>query len=171
MSSGIDLVAELMAISARTAPKARGNDFIEVSMVKGDDVERLAEEMKEYGKEHGEYFIRNGNSLLQSEAVVLIGLKDSKSVGLNCGACGNEACKDLPAPTNRLFKGPHCALRQMDLGIALGSAVKTASMHNVDTRIMYSVGVVARRLGLTESDVVMGIPLAMTGKSVFFDRG
>ncbi len=79
-------------------------------------------------------------------------------------------CKDLPARTDRIFKGPHCALRQIDLGIALGSAVKTASMHNVDTRIMYSVGAIARKLGLTQSDVVMGIPLALTGKSVFFDR-
>ena len=41
------------------------------------------------------------------------------------------------------FKGPNCMLRLLDLGIALGSAVKTAQIHNVDNRIMYRAGVAA----------------------------
>ncbi len=56
------------------------------------------------------------------------------------------------------------------MGIALGSAVKTAGMLNVDNRIMYRAGVVARELGMIDADVVMGIPLAATGKSIYFDR-
>jgi uncharacterized ferredoxin-like protein len=57
-----------------------------------------------------------------------------------------------------------------DLGIALGSAVKTASIHNVDNRIMYRIGVVARKMGLMSSDTIIGVPLSATGKSPFFDR-
>jgi uncharacterized ferredoxin-like protein len=56
------------------------------------------------------------------------------------------------------------------MGIAIGSAVKVASMMNADNRIMYNAGVVARRLGLTDAGFVMGIPLAATGKSIYFDR-
>lgn len=58
----------------------------------------------------------------------------------------------------------------MNLGIALGSAVKTASMHNIDNRIMYSAGVAARRMGLVDWDVAMGVPLAIGAKNIFFDR-
>jgi uncharacterized ferredoxin-like protein len=56
------------------------------------------------------------------------------------------------------------------MGIALGSAVKTASMLNVDNRIMYRIGTVVRHTKLVDWDFVMGIPLAATGKNIFFDR-
>jgi uncharacterized ferredoxin-like protein len=56
------------------------------------------------------------------------------------------------------------------MGIALGSAVKTAGILNVDNRIMYRAGVVAREMDLIDADFVMGIPLSATGKSIYFDR-
>ncbi len=56
------------------------------------------------------------------------------------------------------------------MGIALGSAVKTASLLNADNRIMYRIGPVAREMGLVEADVVIGIPISATGKSIYFDR-
>jgi uncharacterized ferredoxin-like protein len=68
------------------------------------------------------------------------------------------------------FAGPICAFRMLDMGIALGSAVKTASMLNVDNRIMYRVGVVAREMKIVDWDFVMGIPMSVTGKSIYFDR-
>jgi len=40
----------------------------------------------------------------------------------------------------------------------------------VDNRIMYRIGVVARKMKLIEGDVVLGIPLSATGKNIFFDR-
>ncbi|MCL6650529.1 MAG: ferredoxin domain-containing protein [Chloroflexi bacterium] len=58
----------------------------------------------------------------------------------------------------------------MDLGIALGSAAKTASIFNADNRIMYRAGVAARRIGMMDADVVVGIPISATGKSIYFDR-
>jgi len=56
------------------------------------------------------------------------------------------------------------------MGIALGSAVKIAGLMNVDNRIMYRIGVVAREMKLVDADFVMGIPLSATGKSIYFDR-
>jgi len=58
----------------------------------------------------------------------------------------------------------------MDLGIALGSAVKMASELNVDNRIMYTVGAAAKDLQIMDADGMVGIPLSMTGKNIFFDR-
>ena len=59
-----------------------------------------------------------------------------------------------------------------DLGITLGSAVKTAQIHNVDNRIMYSSGVAAIDLGLLGKDrtVAYAIRLSVTGKNIFFSR-
>ena len=68
------------------------------------------------------------------------------------------------------FDGPQCAFRLMDMGIAIGSAVKTAGMMNVDNRIMYRAGVVARKMGLIDADFVMGIPLSVTGKNIYYVR-
>jgi uncharacterized ferredoxin-like protein len=163
-------VAELMAISARTAPKAIGQDFLAIEIVTGEDLQRLGEEMFAYGERSGKVnFDRDGQNVLDSEAVLLIGLKDANVLGLNCAACGEETCVE-PNTVETEFRGPNCALRLLDMGIAIGSAVKTASMLNVDNRIMYRIGVVAREMGLTDADFVMGIPLSATGKSIYFDR-
>jgi len=57
------------------------------------------------------------------------------------------------------------------LGIALGSAVKTAGVLNVDNRIMYRVGAAAMKLRmLPEATVIMGIPMSAKGKSIYYDR-
>ncbi|HEY75366.1 MAG TPA: hypothetical protein G4O00_04180 [Thermoflexia bacterium] len=166
----VKTVAELMAISARTAPKAAGRDFVVVEIVEGEDLRRLGEAMIAYGERTGRSnFDRDGQNVLDSEAVVLIGLKDADVLGLNCAACGSETCIE-PNTVEGEFQGPNCAMRILDMGIAIGSAVKTAAMLNVDNRVMYRAGVVARELGLIDADLVMGIPLSATGKSIYFDR-
>ena len=69
------------------------------------------------------------------------------------------------------FVGPNCIFKALDLGIALGSAAKTASIHNVDNRIMYRIGVAAKRMKiLPETSVIIGIPVSAKGKSIYFDR-
>jgi uncharacterized ferredoxin-like protein len=159
-----------MAISARTAPKAAGKDFVVTEIIVGDELQRLAEKMVEFGERTGKKdFDRDGANVRDSDALLLIGLKDAKAVGLNCGACGFDKCLK-PNTHEGEFKGPQCAYRLLDMGIAIGSAVKTASLLNVDNRIMYRVGVVAREMGLIDADFVMGIPLSATGKSIYFDR-
>lgn len=170
LSRSIRTVAELMAISARTAPKSAGQDFVVTKIIEGDDLKKLAEKMVEFGERTGKKnFDRDGANVRDSAAVLLIGIKNAKPVGLNCGACGFDKCLK-PNTHEGEFKGPQCAYRLLDMGIALGSAVKTASLLNVDNRIMYRVGVVAREMGLIDADFVMGIPLSATGKSIYFDR-
>ncbi|WP_165847766.1 ferredoxin domain-containing protein [Ammonifex thiophilus] len=161
-----------MALSARTAPKSRGEDYLVLRVLTGEEVVRLGEAMIDYGKKTGKKnFDRDGDNVKRSTAVLLIGLKDAKPLGLNCGACGWDSCQALSSPQEGPeFKGPHCFWRAVDLGIAVGSAVKTASLHNVDNRIMYRAGVVARQLGLIEADVVLAVPLSASGKNIYFDR-
>jgi uncharacterized ferredoxin-like protein len=173
LMEGLKVVAQLMAVSARTAPKSAGKDFVEIRILEGNDVQRLAEGMLRFGEEKGKKnFDRDGKNVGQSEVVVLIGLKGDRALGLNCGGCGYATCKELEEAKSfdGEFKGPHCAYRLLDMGIALGSAVKTAGLLNADNRIMYRIGAVARSMGLWDWDYVMGIPLSATGKSIYFDR-
>lgn len=164
------MVAELMTLAARTAPKAAGQDHVVVETLTGDEVRRLGLSMISYGKYKGiPGFERDGQNVVDSQAVVLIGIKEAGVMHLNCGACGSETCITVNTHEGE-FRGPSCALRLLDMGIAIGSAVKTASMLNADNRVMYRVGVCARRLGQIDADFVMGIPLSATGKSIYFDR-
>jgi uncharacterized ferredoxin-like protein len=170
---GIDLVADLMAISANTAPKGKGKNYVKTKIVKGADLKRLGRAMEEYSKKVDKKdFARDGKNVQSSELVVLVGLKDARPVDLNCGGCGFQDCETFTgkAPSEVQFRGPSCAIRLLDMGIALGSAVKTAGIFNVDNRMMYTVGVVARHIQLVDWDVVIGIPLSVTGKNIFFDR-
>jgi len=168
--SQLRTVAELMALSARTAPKGSGDDFLVIHIVEGDTLSTLGQKMIEFGERSGKaLFDRDGNNVIRSDAVLLIGIKDGKALGLNCGACGSEKCI-TPNTYDGEFSGPQCCLRFLDLGIAIGSAVKTAGLFNADNRVMYRIGPVAREMGLIDADVVIGIPLSATGKSIYFDR-
>jgi uncharacterized ferredoxin-like protein len=170
MMQGIQLVTELMAIAARTAPKSAGQDFVVTEILLGEEVRKLGEAMIAYGDRTGKgNFDRDGTNVLNSDAVFLVGLKDAEVVDLDCGACGAESCIEINTFDGE-FQGPQCALRHLDMGIALGSAVKAAATHNVDNRIMYRAGVLARELGQIDADFVMGVPLSVTGKSIYFDR-
>ncbi|MCF8035177.1 MAG: DUF2148 domain-containing protein [Desulfarculaceae bacterium] len=169
----LEMVAQLMALSASTAPKSKGEDFVQTLVVSGEGLADLAKAMEQYGRQSGKgHFDRDGANVATSGAVLLVGLAKAAPCGLDCGACGFATCKELLKHTSVEveFKGPVCAYRLLDLGIALGSAVKTASLHNVDNRIMYRVGVAARRMGLVDWDLVLGVPLSASGKSPYFDR-
>jgi uncharacterized ferredoxin-like protein len=170
--TNLRVAADLMDIAARTAPKSAGQDYVVVHVIEGEDVKALADKMVEYGTQTGKKnFDRDGKNVAASEAVVLIGIKDAKAVNLDCGACGAETCEGLLINSHEgEYRGPQCAFRLLDMGIALGSAVKTASLLNIDNRIMYRAGVAAREMGLIDADFVMGIPLSATGKSIYFDR-
>ena len=170
--SSVGTVADMMEIAATTAPKAVGKNYLVTKIVEGEECRRLAEEMESYGETSGrKNFDRDGANVGDSEAVLLIGMKDSAPTGINCGACGFPTCiKINTGDQESEFLGPQCAIRILDMGIALGSAVKTAQLFNVDNRIMYRIGAVARKTGLIDADFVMGIPMSVSGKSIFFDR-
>jgi uncharacterized ferredoxin-like protein len=169
-------VARLMAVSARTAPKARGLDLIKTLIVYGDEKERLAKAMEkrhEDDPDRLQFFKRNAEDVRNSVALLLIGVTgEPKKIEspLNCGACGKNCLATMKAKKLDTgdARGPMCHFQSMDLGIALGSAVKTASDHNVDNRMMYSIGAAARRLELLDADLVIGIPLSAMGKNIYF---
>jgi uncharacterized ferredoxin-like protein len=170
---GVEIVAQLMAISATTAPKSKGENFVQTKLLQGEVLKELADAMFAFGQRTKKKdFDRDSKNVAQSEAVLLIGLKNADVLGLDCGACGFPDCKTFQKQKKESgeFVGPTCAYRLLDMGIALGSAVKTASMLNVDNRIMYRAGVVAREMNIVDWEFVMGIPLSVTGKSIYFDR-
>jgi uncharacterized ferredoxin-like protein len=174
----VEMVAELMALSARTAPKGRGQDSIIIKVVSGEELKQLASELHRLGLARGiNFFLRDAGNLAESEACVLIGSRSSDYVGLDCGGCGFATCQQMLLAqksfneVEKPFHGPNCIIKMADLGIALGSAAKTASLHNVDNRIMFSAGVAALSLGWLEGCLVAyGLPLKASGKSIYFDR-
>ena len=173
------MAAKLMAMSARTAPKGRGIDNTDSLILEGEDLEKLAEAMERKIEGKSErmqaVFARDADNVRNSDAVLLLGVK-GYAKGIedppNCGACGYLTCEQMTRAKRRgdEFTGPVCLFEALDLGIALGSAVKTASTLNVDNRIMFTAGTAAKAMGLLDSDVVIGIPMSITGKSLYFDR-
>ena len=176
-SDAVTSVAGLMALSARTAPKAVGLDAIHIEILTGKEQEKLANRMIKLGKEiEMDFFRINGEQVKVSDATLLIGVEGQKVLGINCGGCGHATCAEMTkaaqAGKNKktLYKGPNCVMKITDLGIAVGSAVKTAAIHNVDNRIMFSAGVVALQMGLLKGcSVAYGIPLKASGKNIFWD--
>jgi uncharacterized ferredoxin-like protein len=153
---GVIQVAKLMVLSAVTAPKGRGVDNVLARILdRREELELLAKTMEELSSEYGDVFARDASSVRRSDAVVLIGCRiaDFKL----------RQPKELEVDLN-------LAMSLVNLGIAVGSAVKTASIHNVDNRIMYTVGIAAKKLGLLDADVILGIPLSATSKNIYFDR-
>lgn len=178
--NAIEMVAELMALSARTAPKGRGQDSIQIRVVVEEELLKLSKETARLGLARDiKFYQRDAINLEKSDACVLIAVKAKDHAGLNCGGCGFPSCQEMLEAQNRFleaegdlpFRGPNCAIKLADLGIALGSAAKTASLHNVDNRIMFSVGAAALSLGWMEGCLVaFGLPLKASGKNIYFDR-
>ncbi|MDR3592899.1 MAG: DUF2148 domain-containing protein [Negativicutes bacterium] len=164
----VERVAELMCMAARTAPKAKGVDRLVTMVVNAREKDRLADEMRRIGKESGAtFFERDGNCVDKATAVVLLGQRVQPLGVAPCGYCGYANCAECAKGTGM------CAVSTGDLGIALGSAAGIAALHHVDNRIMFSVGKAAMNIDLFDEDVKIayGIPLSVSGKSPFFDRG
>jgi len=157
--------ARQMMVAARTAPKAKGIDIIEMALVTDDDKSRLSDEMLKVADEKDwAFFRRDSDNILQADAVMIIGTRQ-QSQGLDCAHCGFSTCASKPIETP-------CTINMVDLGIAIGSACAKAADLRVDTRVMFSAGLAAERLGLLGGDCkcVMAIPVSATSKNPFFDR-
>ncbi|MEK6697700.1 MAG: DUF2148 domain-containing protein [Nitrospirota bacterium] len=178
MKQVVEMAVNFMAASARTAPKAGGKDFLEIVVVtKDDDLKKIANAMREYAPKstNEAFWLRDASNIENSQALLLIGLAKPVTAGYDCGGCGYPTCKEFEK--NRQMKskdmgysGPHCVMRMMDIGVALSSAAKTASIHNVDNRVQQRVGAAAKALGMINAEVAMGIPVSIGGKSIYFDR-
>jgi len=159
---GIKSAASLIAIAGKTAPKAKGIDTLKILILTSVQTAKLVRKMKEIAKSgyHTKTFLRDSKNVAASDAVILAGSADIAR-GLDCKFCGYP-CKDKSI----------CAYTGVDLGIALGSMVSTASALKIDNRIMYTAGYAALRSGFFSKKikVALGIPLSVSSKNIFFDR-
>ncbi len=85
-------VARQMMTAARTAPKGKGIDIIEVALITDEEIKQLSDTMIAMVEEHGmKFFLRDADNILSAECVVLIGTRE-QTQGLNCGHCGFATC-------------------------------------------------------------------------------
>ncbi|WP_406660813.1 DUF2148 domain-containing protein [Methanolobus sp. ZRKC3] len=169
----IESLAKTILVAARTAPKGKGIDDIVTFLLDGDEKAELADKMEELAEIKGmKFLIRDAGNVRDSDAIVLIGLKSSGVCGLNCGACGFEKCKEMldAKQVSVEFTGPHCMIKYVDLGIAVGCAAAKAKDLCVDNRVLYSAGAAACYFDMIDADVAMALPLSVNGKNIFFDR-
>ena len=179
-NDGVLTVAKLMATSIRTAPKGRGTDRILVKILTNKETEKVAKMMEKRAEKKSnlaKIFKRDANNIRDSNIVILIGVNGTMPKKpedpINCGACGFSGCEGFIKAKKikgEDFIGPLCVFEILDLGIALGSAVKLAGELNIDNRIMYTVGAAAKDLNIIPADLIIGIPLSASGKNIFFDR-
>lgn len=157
-------VANKLMNAARTAPKTRGVDILEVAVITDEEIKKLSDLMLGF-EYRGSHFKmeRDSANILQAECIVLIGTKE-RPMGLNCGHCGFSTCASRT-------DGVPCSFNGLDVGIALGSATAMAADLRVDTRIMYSAGLAAQKLNyMKDCSIVMAIPISISSKNPFFDR-
>ena len=181
-------VAKLMAAAAITAPKSGGqlflagkHNFMETVIV--DDAaerSRLAAWLRARGKERREQiWFRDAEVAEAVDGILFVGLlAEWYPPNYDCGACGYATCAEFLHATKPLrddsaeleFAGPVSNLCDIDLGIAVGSAAKTAALHSIDCRCQTRVAVAARKLGVIRADHAVALSLSITHKAIGFDR-
>ena len=167
ISSAVLDVGRKMLSAAVTAPKAHGDDHIEVFLLTGDDKAALADHMRDIYDETGaDFFKRDAGNVDASVCVLILAAKNEPINLPDCGYCGFKDCGEMASA------GGNCAFNVTDLGIAVGSAVSIAADNRVDCRVMFSAGQAALRMSFLDPGdrVCYGIPLSATTKSIFFDR-
>lgn len=154
-------IAQQMMVAARTAPKGKGVDIIEIAMVTESNIRILSDTMKQMYEENGlKFFLRDADNILDAECIILIGTREQPQ-GLDCGHCGYETCASRK-------EGVPCAINSIDVGIAIGSACSVAADHRVDTRVMFSAGLAAQQLDwLDGCRQVYAIPVSASSKTHF----
>lgn len=165
-AEAVRMLAEAVMVAARTAPKAKGRDLVEIAMLTDEDIERLSNMMLEVSAETGlKFLLRDAANILQAQALLLIGTRNpDEACALNCGYCGSATCAE------KLCEVP-CVMNAIDVGIAIGAACSKIADLRLDSRVLFSAGWVAKRMGVLEgADLVFAIPLSSSSKSPFFDR-
>lgn len=183
-------VTKLGAAAAVTAPKSGGQlflkgakPFIETVIVEDrPTLSRLAEWLRARGNKLREpIWYRDADTVERLDLVLFIGLAKWYPPLYDCGACGFPTCAEFTKNAARHranaadaddweFAAPICQLRCIDLGIAVGSAAKVASMNNIDARCQTRVAAAARRLGLIEADLAVALSMSVSHKNIFFDK-
>ncbi len=181
-------VAELCAVAAMTAPKSGGQlfskgakPFIETVIVEDKEtLNRLAAWLRDRGTRlKAPIWFRDAETADKLDLVLFIGLAKWYPPVYDCGACGYATCAEfLRAREHQKaegiedweFPGPICQLRCIDLGVAVGSAAKIASINNVDARCQTRIAAAARHLGIIQADMAVALSMSVSHKNIFFDR-
>src|SRR5512146_2318176 len=181
-------VAQLCAVAAMTAPKSGGQlfskgakPFIETVIIEDrNTLTRLAEWLRERGNGLKDpIWFRDAETAEKLDLVLFIGLAKWYPPVYDCGACGYATCAEFlrAREHNKIegsedweFPGPICQLRAIDLGIAVGSAAKIASMNNIDARCQTRIASAARHLGIIEADLAVALSMSVSHMNIFFDR-
>lgn len=161
-------IGQAMLAAAITAPKGNGVDDVNGVLLTGEEKDALAAHMRDIAEETGEdFYARDAGNVDNSFCVVLLWAENAPLWLTNCGLCGFRDCGE------NMEAGAVCAFNVTDLGIAVGSAVSLAADNRMDNRVLFSAGKGAARMGLFDEDIKVcyGIPLSVSSKSVFFDRG
>lgn len=188
-------VARLAANAALTAPKSGGVDQIECEIITGDDLFPLADAMEREAHDlkgtQQRRFRYEAVMVRESDVCLVIGNYRAAGTPMDvgCGMCGGKGdCTfiydrrptkwgqiDLAAITPEEkasvpFHGPMCLLRDLDLGIAVGSALLISQRLLVDAAAFYSVSVAANRLGiLPHCWLKVGILMSSRQKNPYVD--
>lgn len=150
-----------------TAPKGKGASSLEILYIDDEEKQKLVEAMIKYGEQiNRPSFKRDANNIRKADGIILIG---SKKIVLNldCGLC------TVPTCTESVKKGLNCVFPIADLGIAIGAGVALAADLGIDNRVMYTVGEPSKKINLfkeTKIQMVLGMPLSIASKNIFFDR-
>lgn len=156
--------AKEMMLAARTAPKGKGVDIIEIATLTDEDIDAVSAEMLRLAEETGmKFLIRDSENIQLADAMIVIGTRQAPQ-GLNCAYCGFATCAEKPLST------PY-AINSIDVGIAIGSACAKAADLRVDCRVMFSAGWAVEKLGLLKDcRQCIAIPISASSKNPFFDR-
>ena len=104
-------VARQMMTAARTAPKGKGVDIIEIAMVTDGDINILSEMMVKMVAEHGmKFFLRDAENILNAECVLLIGTHETGA------RIEFVVIVDMP-PACLAKKESPCALNSVDVAL------------------------------------------------------
>ena len=181
-------VAKLCAVAAMTAPKSGGQlflkgskPFIETVIVEErDTLKHLADWLRARGTRLKDpIWFRDADTTEKLDLVLFIGLAKWYPPVYDCGACGYATCAEFlrAAPKYQTegsedweFPGPICQLRCVDLGIAVGSAAKIASLNNIDARCQTRIAAAARHLGVIQADLAVALSMSVSHKNIFFDK-
>ncbi len=187
-SQALRQVAQLCAVAAMAAPKSGGQLFLKggkpfIETVILDDKEklqRLAQWLRERGRKLKQpIWFRDADTAEKLDLVLFIGLAKWYPPVYDCGACGYATCAEFLRARAQYrvegfddweFPGPICQLRCIDLGIAVGSAAKIASLNNVDARCQTRIAAAARHLGVIQADLAVALSMSVSHKNIFFDQ-
>lgn len=187
-SEALRNVAQLCAVAAMTAPKSGGQlflkgskPFIETVIVEDQEtLYRLADWLRIRGEKLQQpIWMRDAATTERMDLVLFIGLAKWYPPVYDCGACGFATCAEFLVAREHSkpvgmddweFPGPICQIRAIDLGVAVGSAAKVASMNNVDARCQTRIAAAARHLGVIQADLAVALSMSVSHKNIFFDR-